>query len=164
MCLNWISLIWFLNCLLACSLSSSDIIMSSVCIFCILHFVNINDVMIWSNPSKLGNFASQYSVNCHVVSCGNLLCFLSPIFVSLVAPLAMAAMCFVGEEALFQFSIKTNPFAATRHELRWTSCVFRCYQFLPLYIMISSNLLYMLTWAFIFSTISLPNRFCFLIF
>jgi hypothetical protein len=71
--------------------------MSSVCIFCILHFVNINDVMIWCNPSKLGNFASHYSIICHVVvSCA---CF-CPVFVSLVAPLAMAAMCFVGEEAL----------------------------------------------------------------
>lgn len=28
----------------------------------------------------------------------------------------MTAMCFVGEEALFQFSINTKPFAATRSQ------------------------------------------------
>jgi len=32
-------------------------------------------------------------------------CLISPIFVSPVAPLGMAVMCFVGEEALFQLSI-----------------------------------------------------------
>ncbi|KAK1644769.1 hypothetical protein QYE76_062574 [Lolium multiflorum] len=63
----------------------------------------------------------------------NLSWLLSPILVSPVAPLAMTAMCFVGEESLFRFSINTKPFAATRPELRtrkaqWRlSCWFMVY-------------------------------------